>query len=104
MNNQLRPEDISVRPLFRVFGAIFLAFIINIYVSESIKLLQADLVTPKICKPSRHRLFCEIDNLALELIPESLQGPVFAVADLAFAYFVLCVLWWLVRPLFKRKQ
>jgi hypothetical protein len=104
MNKQFRPEDLAVRPFFRVLGALLFAFLIFLFVTQGIPLFQADSIAPEVCKPNKHKLLCELGNLVLDVTPNTLQGPLAATAHIAFAFILACGIWLLVKPLIRRPQ
>jgi hypothetical protein len=102
MNKQFRPEDIAVRPFFRVLGALLFAFLIFVEVMQAIPLFRVDSVAPEACKPNKHMILCELGNLVLGVTPSNWQGPLAGTAYISFAFLLAFVLWLLVRPLIKR--
>lgn len=93
--------DISVRPLFRVLGAVFLGACASIFIHQAVKLLDATTVRPEICDRGKlvGRLLCTVSNWTLEVMPKSLQGPLSALAGAAVALVLIALAWILLRPL-----
>ncbi len=95
------PTDTTVRPFFRVIGAVFLAAISLLFVYRAARLVEASTVLPEKCDGGRllGRLVCSASNRMLELLPSSLHGPLSALAAIAFAILLLAGSWWLLKPL-----
>jgi hypothetical protein len=95
------PTDTTVRPFFRVIGAVFLAAIALLYVYRAARLVEASTVLPEKCDSIRvlSRMLCSASNGVLEVLPSSLQGPSSALAAIAFAILLLAGSWWLLKPL-----
>jgi hypothetical protein len=102
MNKQFRPEDLAVRPIFRVAGAILLAFLICVVVIQGAPLFGVESIAPETCKSNKKMFFFELGNLVLSNTPSNWQGPLAGAAHFFFAFILTCALWFLVKPLIKR--
>lgn len=103
MNKPLRREDLTIRPFFRVAGAVLLAFLSYVFFVQGLPLFGATSIAPEQCHANKQRLLCELGNWLLSITPIDLQGPIAAIAHLLMATLLAAVISLLVKPLFKRR-
>lgn len=99
---KLNPQDLEVRPGFRVLGAMLALFVSYIFVDLAIPQFAAERVPPTDCSHRRSRLLCEFGNWVWVRLPENLQRPLDAISHLLFALALIYVAWRLLKPLFIR--
>lgn len=93
--------DLSVRPAFRVVGAILLLGVAALFVSNGIAAFSQEITTFASCaREGKGRLFCELGKLLLTQMPSFVRGPVLSGVAFVVALGALLFGWWLLRPLF----
>lgn len=94
--------DLSVRPAFRVIGAILLLGVVALFISKGIAAFSQEITALASCaREGKGRLFCELGKLLLAQMPLSARGPALGVVAFAVAMGALLLGWWLLRPLFR---
>jgi hypothetical protein len=108
MGNSLRPnpQDVGVRPFFRVPGALFTGFLAYFYLATAIPLFSVKHLAPRICSQRRivARLLCQFEQDLLNGLPDEMQGPLEAVGRILFALAWVYATWWLLKPLLTRRR
>lgn len=99
-----RPEDFTIRPLFRVLGALMTTFMAYILVIGAIPLFLIKELQLKECRQLKGRLMCEVGNWFASKVPSNFQGPAEAIARLLFAGIMLYLTWRLLKPLIVNLQ
>jgi hypothetical protein len=102
MKHELKPEDLSVRPVFRVLGALLLSLLAYIFFTQGIELFSAESIQPELCKHGKGRLFCEAGNLIILSTPTHLQGPLTGGAYVTFSFLLSIISIWLIKPIFTK--
>jgi hypothetical protein len=95
-------EQLQVRPIFRILGAVMMVFIAALMIFNSVPFFSADKITPNNCANERKtssRFLCKIGNEVLSMLSEKMQGPAEAITHLIFAALLIYFSWLLLRPL-----
>lgn len=102
MNPDLRPVDYTIRPFFRILGAVLLVCVAGIFVVQGLRLWGAASMVAEQCQAVRSRLWCEIGNWLLAATPQQLQGPLATLMHIGSAVLLAALAGGLLRPLLKR--
>ena len=70
----------AVRPTFRVVGAVLLAYVAWLSLSDAIAAFSAESVALT-CAPRKHQWACEAGMWLVQLFPVSTHGTIFALTD-----------------------
>lgn len=105
--NHTPPEiDYSVRPVFRVLGAVIAFGIAVLFIQQGLQLLPLDTNPQPFCfeAPVKSRMLCELGAWMLSFLPEGLHAPVLGLAHFAFSGFLLSIGWLLLKPIFIKER
>ena len=95
------PIENSVRPSFRVLGAVLTISAVLLFGSEGISSLSATNVPLSSCSSGRFtsRVLCQAGTLLLSLLPGEMRGIVLGVTQLLVAAAFVAATWFLLRPM-----
>ncbi len=99
-------QDLSIRPAFRVAGALLLLFIAAVGMGNGWDVFSREITEVPPCKESRPlgQLTCAVGAKALGALPVGMRGPFLALSSWAAAGGLLLVAALLLRPLFRKSS
>jgi hypothetical protein len=98
---QPKPLDSSVRPAFRIVGALILVGVAILFALEAVQVFsyKGDIVSTCMTETSsRSRLLCEVGDAMLRIFPTSAQATVLGIAIGCFSAAQLLLAWLLIKP------
>ena len=101
------PEQLQVRPAFRVLGALLMLLMAALMIYDSVPFFSAEKISVKSCAgeyKSSSKILCEIGNSMLSMLPTRMQGPAEALIHLAMAALLIYLSWMLTKPLHARSH
>jgi hypothetical protein len=96
------PLESSVRPAFRIIGALLLFGMAILFALDAVEVLSYKGVIASTCASetsSRSRLLCEVGDEMLRIFPTQAQAAVLGIAIGCFAAAQLLLAWLLIKPL-----
>lgn len=96
-----QPLDSSVRPAFRVIGALLLVGVATLFALEAVQVFSYKGEVVSTCAretSSRSRLLCEVGDAMLRIFPTSSQTTVLGIAIGCFSAALLLLAWLLIKP------
>jgi hypothetical protein len=93
-------QDLKIRPLFRILGALFLTFVAYVLAEIAIPLFSTEHVILKSCmETGRRGVICYVDKMIYSLIPPEFIGSIEGVCHIFVAVICMCLVWLLARPM-----
>ena len=93
------PSDHSIRPPFRVLGALLLIATSALFFHAAFDQFGRDGEVSVSCPPGKGQYICEIGKAALRLLPARLHHPFLGLGAAAFALLLAGTAIVLLRPL-----
>jgi hypothetical protein len=99
---QRPPLESSVRPAFRVIGALLLVGIAVLFALDAVQVFSYKGVIASTCASetsSRSRLLCDVGDAMLRVFPTAAQASVLGIAIGCIAAALVLLAWLLIKPL-----